>query len=90
MTTARQTYRKRTFDLETVKFALGHGYSDCAGNLFAIRHFNFVRTGSGSESPAVEVRWFRGNDYPSISIGNTHYSGDTSDRYALEQLKKFW
>lgn len=80
-----KTFRQRTADLETVQFALSHGYSACPGNLFAIRHFDFVYTGAGS--PAVEVRWFKGNEYPCISVGNTHHD---SDRRALETLRKFW
>ena len=84
----QKTYRQRTFELETVKFALSHNYTSWEGNKWAIRHFNFVYHGAGS--PRVEVSWFKGEDVPSVSVGNTHYHGKLADDHALEHLKKFW
>jgi len=83
-----KTYKQRTLELETVKFALEHGYSHAAGNLFAIKHFSFIYTGAGS--PVIEVNWFKGTEYPSIKVGNTSTHGDGADRRSLERLKSFW
>lgn len=80
----RNTYRQRTVELETVKYALSHNYTPWEGNKWAIRHFNFHGVGL----PRVEVSWFVGEDIPSISVGNTHYHGKGADDHALEQLKE--
>lgn len=78
-----KTYKQRTLELETVKFALSHNYTSWEGNKWAIRHFNF----HGIGLPRVEVSWFVGEDVPSISIGNTHYHGNNADMRSLERLK---
>lgn len=83
-----KTYKQRTLELETVRFALGHGYIHTAGNLFALKHFSFICFSIGA--PAIEVNWFKGTDYPSIKVGNTSVHGDGADQRALELLKRFW
>jgi hypothetical protein len=83
-----KTYRERTLELDVVKFALEHGYGACAGNLWAIRHFSFIYPGVGS--PVIEINWFKGQEYPSVTVGDTCFHGDTTGKYALERLKKFW
>lgn len=83
-----QTYRERTMELSVVRFALEHGYKHCASNEFAIRHFRFRYDGMGA--PEIEVNWFKGQECPSVTIGDTGIHGDTTGQHALEQLKKFW
>lgn len=79
----RQTYRERTMALETIKFALDHGYKGQYGNQTARKHFYFTYQGTGS--PEISVSWFDSNR-PSVTVGNT----TTDDARALERLKKFW
>jgi hypothetical protein len=81
---SNETYRERTLELETVKFALGHGYNPRPANETAIRHFSFVYFGTGS--PDIEVSWFKGSENASVTVGNT----TTDDKHALGLLKKFW
>lgn len=83
----RKTYRERTLELPVVKYALERGYFATAGNLFAIRHFSFVRRGLGS--PVIEVNWFKGLEYPSVKVGDTSFHGDTMGQHVLERLKSF-
>lgn len=86
-----QTYRERTMNLETVRFALSKGYQARRSNERAIRHFSFVYNGAGS--PDIDVSWYRGSNGACITVGNTTtIGGDTeaADRHALESLKRYW
>lgn len=78
------TYRSRTYNLETVRYALGHGYFERAANRTAIRHFGFVYSGVGS--PDIDVSWYKGSETASVTVGDT----TTDDKHALELLKRYW
>ncbi len=77
-----QTYRERTMDLETVRFALARGYKSRQGNQTAIRHFSFVYAGMGS--PDVDVSWHKGSKEASVTVGDT----TSDDKHALELLQE--
>lgn len=80
----KDTYRNRTLDLKTVKFAFQKGYKSRGSNHSAIRHFSFVYPGAGS--PDVGVSWLKGSETASVTVGDT----TTDDEHALEILKQFW
>lgn len=86
------TYKERTMNLETVRFALSKGYKPRQSNERAIRHFSFVYNGAGS--PDVDVSWYKGSISACITVGRTTTIGsadtEAADRHALESLKRYW
>ena len=87
-----KTYKARTMELETVRFALSKGYRPRQSNDRAIRHFQFIYNGIGS--PEIEVSWYKGSNGACITIGDTTTIGsadtETADRHALASLKRYW
>ena len=86
------TFKERTMNLETIRFALSKGYQPRRSNETAIRHFRFVYNGAGS--PEIEVSWYRGSNGACITVGRTTTIGsadtEAADRHALESLKRYW
>lgn len=86
------TYKERTMNLETVRFALSKGYKPRPSNERAIRHFRFDYNRMGA--PEIEVSWYQGSNGACITVGRTTTIGsaDTEavDRHALESLKRYW
>lgn len=86
------TYKERTMNLETVRFALSKGYQPRPRNERAIRHFSFVYNGAGS--PEIEVSWYAGSNGACITVGDTTTIGsadtEAADRHALASLKRYW
>jgi len=86
------SYRERTMNLETIRFALSKGYQPREFNERAVRHFRFVYNGAGS--PDIEVSWYAGSNGACITIGDTTTIGsvdtEAADRHALASLKRYW